>query len=395
MYKNILLVLSLISLLNAQTASEFKKEQLSSLNKQKKAFKNFKDKELNSFENYKLAQKKAFQDYKNDLEKIWNKPKLSTKKQWVSYSKNMKTMTNVDFENEVIEIQTIASTPKEAKQKMEVALARAVVIDTKTAQESDELEKRLQKIPKPKNIVDDKVKAEPILSTVIFDKKPTKKSVKSYVNKNIVYDRIKVKPSAKLNHENIYSVKVKMPKDTMIKRADIYYKEVKKQANLQNLPIALVFAIMHSESNFNPRARSHVPAYGLMQIVPKTAGIDSYVYLYKKKKIVSSTYLYNSTNNIKMGSAYLHILYYNYLRKIKNPDSKLYCTIAAYNTGAGNIAWAFTKTNNVNRAAPIINTMTPDEVYNKLLNDLKYDEPKKYLKKVIKRMAAYHKLYPE
>jgi membrane-bound lytic murein transglycosylase C len=150
---------------------------------------------------------------------------------------------------------------------------------------------------------------------------------------------------------------------------------------------------MHTESCFNPRARSYVPAYGLMQIVPHTAGVDSYKFLYKIKKIPSSTYLYNSTNNIKLGSAYLHILYYNYLKDIKNPISRLYCTIAAYNTGAGNVAWAFTHKYNVKKASKIINKLTPNEVYQKLLQNLKYDEPKHYLKKVTKRMDIYHKLY--
>ena len=149
----------------------------------------------------------------------------------------------------------------------------------------------------------------------------------------------------------------------------------------------------HSESSFNPKARSHIPAYGLMQIVPKSAGRDVYKFLYKQDKLVSGTYLYNSTNNITMGTAYLHILYYRYLKAIKNDDSRLYCTIAAYNTGAGNIAWAFTKTHNMNKAAPIINSLTPEQVYNRLLKDLRYDEPKHYLKRVKERMSAYHKVY--
>ena len=102
-----------------------------------------------------------------------------------------------------------------------------------------------------------------------------------------------------------------------------------------------------------------------------------------------------------MGSAYLHILYYMYLKKIKNPDSRLYCTIAAYNTGAGNIAFAFNRHKNLTRkqkyrvgnAADDINDLSPQEVYDRLLKDLKYDEPKHYLKKVSKRMSAYHKVY--
>jgi membrane-bound lytic murein transglycosylase C len=179
----------------------------------------------------------------------------------------------------------------------------------------------------------------------------------------------------------------------MVKRSKLYYDEVNKQAKKRKLPVSLVFAIMHSESSFNPRARSYVPAYGLMQIVPRTAGIDTYQFLYKKKKLVSSSYLYDTKNNITMGTAYLHILYYRYLRNIKDHTSRLYCTIAAYNTGSGNIARAFIGKNNMSEAAPIINSMTSKEVYNKLLKDLRHNEAKNYLKKVSKRMSSYHKVY--
>ena len=140
-------------------------------------------------------------------------------------------------------------------------------------------------------MVDAKVKAEPILSTVVFNKPPTKKSVQNYVNKNISSNKIKVKKSKKIKNFMVYSVKVKMPKNAMVKRSKLYYSEVKKQARKQKLPVPLVFAIMHSESSFNPRARSHIPAFGLMQIVPRSAGIDTYNYLYKKKKLVSGRYL--------------------------------------------------------------------------------------------------------
>ena len=122
---------------------------------------------------------------------------------------------------------------------------------------------------------------------------------------------------------------------------------------------------------------------------------DSYRLLHKKDGMPSATYLYNGKNNIEMGSAYLYILYYRYLKKIKDPQSRLYCAIAAYNTGAGNIAWAFTKTHNMNKAAPKINALSSDEVYEKLLKDLKYDEPKHYLKRVTKRMKVYKVAYKD
>ncbi|WP_294962113.1 murein transglycosylase domain-containing protein [Sulfurimonas sp.] len=393
MIKKLVIVTYLTSTLLAQSAQDFKTQQMQEFNKEKKQFGFYKKSQTQEFDAYQKAQDKVYKDYKKELGVFWDEPKISTKKKWVSYTQDKKTRTDVDFSKETITIETIASSPKEAKQKLQIALAKVVTIDTKSVQETDPLEKKIAQIKKPEGVVISDVKAEPILSTIVFKKEPTQSSVKHYVNKYIKNENIKTKNSQKIKHAKIYSVKVDLPKDTMIKRSRIYYDEVKKNARLQKLPMALIFAIMHTESNFNPRARSHIPAYGLMQIVPKTAGIDTYKYLYKKKKLVSGSYLYNSSNNIKMGTAYLHILYYKYLKDIKNQDTKLFCTIAAYNTGAGNIAWAFTKNHNMKKAAPLINKKSPNEVYNKLLRDLRYEEPKHYLKRVSKRMSAYYKIY--
>ena len=96
-----------------------------------------------------------------------------------------------------------------------------------------------------------------------------------------------------------------------------------------------------------------------------------------------------------MGSAYLHILYYRYLREIKNKNSRLFCTIAGYNTGAGNVAYAFSGTYNVKNAIAKINAMSPDEVFDYLQKNLRYEEPKVYMQRVISRMVAYHKAYGE
>ena len=179
----------------------------------------------------------------------------------------------------------------------------------------------------------------------------------------------------------------------MQKRSKVYLPDVKKNAERWDLPMALIFAIMHTESNFNPMAKSHVPAYGLMQLVPWSGAQDSYNFVYKVKKKPSATYLYNAQNNIELGSAYLHLQYYKYMKNIKNPTSRLYCTIAAYNTGAGNVAYAWSGNNNIYKAAAKINKMSSDEVYNHLIANLKYDEARNYLKKVNKKMDQYHKLY--
>ncbi|MCF6340601.1 MAG: transglycosylase SLT domain-containing protein [Sulfurimonas sp.] len=377
----------------AQSASDFKKQQMTDFQKNQLEFMLYKESKESKFESYKKAQNKVYAEYKKSILKYWDDPKISTQMSWVSYTEDKTTRTDVNFEKEIITLQTIASSKYNAKIKLQNALKIVITIDTKKAYNNDILEQNLEKIKKPSNIVISEINSEPILSTIIFDNTPTKASLENYLNKHVKKDNIKFKKSKKIKNKNVYTLNIKMPKGSVIKRSKIYYDEVKQQSKRQNIPKSLVFAIMHSESSFNPMARSHVPAYGLMQIVPRTAGIDSYIHLYNKKRVVSASYLYNTKNNITMGSAYLHILYYKYLKNIKDPQSRLYCTIAAYNTGAGNVAWAFVGTNNIKKASILINTMSSDQVYKKLQKDLKYNEPKRYLKKVLKRVDIYYKLY--
>lgn len=400
MFKKTLLLMAFISFANAETFKEFQQNQIQKENSNKQEFYTYKKSQEDAFEAYKNAQIKAFDDYKKSLGKYWKDPKISSKKEWLEYSNDKKTRTDVDFEKNTITVQTIATSPEDAKEKLKTALAKVVTIDNKGVEENDPLEKILAKIKKPIGIIDAPVKNEPILSNIIFNKKPTKNSVKTYVDKNVKNSNIKVIPS-KIEGSHVYTLNIRMPSDSMQKKSKQYYDDVSRYASKESLNISLLFAIMQTESSFNPRARSYIPAFGLMQIVPNSAGMDAYNYLYNERRLVSSSYLYNSTNNIMMGSAYLHILYYKYLKAIKNPTSRLYCTIAAYNTGAGNIAWAFNRNKNLsskqkysmNYAADDINSISSDAVYNKLLRNLRFDEPKLYLKNVSKRMVAYSKIY--
>lgn len=354
-------------------------------------FKQYKQSQQNQFQTYQQAQKKAFDDYKKELSVFWDEPKLSNKTEWITYSKDQKTRTDVDFENELITIETFAASKKQAQKKIDLALAKALTIDTKTAYMQDPLQKKLNTIPTPENITDDDIDTKPILKDVVFTNGANEKNLQEYVEKNTK----NIQTFTTNKQETLYVVKVKLPKNTTYKRSEIYFEDVLKNSKKQDIPLPLIFAIIHSESSFNPMARSYVPAFGLMQIVPKTAGVDAYHYLYNEKRLVSGNYLYNSQNNIKLGSAYLHILYYRYLKYIKNPQSRLYCTIAAYNTGAGNVARAFVGSNDVSSAAIIINTLSPKQVYARLLKDLKYDEPKVYLKRVSERKKVYENIYQQ
>jgi membrane-bound lytic murein transglycosylase C len=172
-------------------------------------------------------------------------------------------------------------------------------------------------------------------------------------------------------------------------RAQRFRPLVEKFAGKYKILPSLIYALMETESSFNPRARSGAPAYGLMQLVPRSGARDAYRYVHKQDRLVPPSFLYNPQNNVELGCAFVNILSNRYLKKIKHPLSRMFCAIAAYNTGAGNVARAFTNTRSVNQAAPVINDMSPDEVYTKLRSDLPYEETRNYIKKVTDRMPQY------
>ncbi|QSZ42243.1 DUF3393 domain-containing protein [Sulfurimonas aquatica] len=355
-------------------------------------FSSYKMTQENEFDKYKKELDEEYKAYKGELGKFWKDPKLSSKKEWVSYSEDKKSRSEVDFEKNEIVIETIAPSKEIAQKQLQKRLNYAVSKSTEEVIKTDPLQKKVAEISKKIDKFKTKKDDKPILSNIVFDKKPTKKDVKKYVSKTLEKSKIEVKKS-KLKDEKVYRIRVALPKNSTLKKSKAYEADVRKNAKRFEIPVPLIFAIIQTESDFNPFAKSHIPAFGLMQVVPTSAGRDIYKFLYKKKGMPSATYLYSGKNNIEMGSTYLHILYYRYLKKIKNPQSRLYCSIAAYNTGAGNIAWAFTRKYNVNKAVGKINAMTPEEVYNHLQANLRFDEPKHYLKRVRKRMPAYSAAY--
>jgi len=83
----------------------------------------------------------------------------------------------------------------------------------------------------------------------------------------------------------------------------------------------------------------------------------------------------------------LHILDTKYLQKIKNPQSREYCIIASYNGGSGNLLRTFSRDKKY--AIKVINSLTPKEVYNRLINSLPYEETRNYVKKVTKAKQKY------
>jgi len=187
--------------------------------------------------------------------------------------------------------------------------------------------------------------------------------------------------------KKVMGVKFGMVKDHLDIRAGKYRPNVIQASKRFSISPNLIYSIMKVESDFNPFAVSSAMAVGLMQVVPSTAGSDVYEYLNGKPGIPSRKGLFVPATNIKYGSAYLHLLNTRFLGSINNPVSREYCVIAGYNGGAGGVLRTFDRDRK--KAVAKINSIPPDQVYDKLRRDLPYQETRRYLYKVLEAKKRF------
>jgi membrane-bound lytic murein transglycosylase C len=329
--KKIISVFAIGSFLFANNYNDFQQQFNNYIKTTNTQYINYKKELNNGFKQYKEALNKGFELYKKSLSKYWKNPELSDKTTFVEYSKDKKIRKKVDYKNNYIQIDVIAKDAVSAKKEIAKSLYSLSVENTQTAFNKNPVLKTVNTQLKNKYV--SMVKStppskEPIVADIIFKKPPTQKEVIHYALKTVKTHKINT-TSSKVPDMKVYSIKIPLPPKSYLRKAKIYKSEVFKRSKQFKLTPEFIYAIIQTESAFNPMARSYIPAFGLMQIVPSSAGADAYKMLTGQKKILAPSYLYNAQNNILIGSAYLNKIYYGYMRKIKNPMSRLYCTIAA------------------------------------------------------------------
>ncbi|MDP1635543.1 MAG: murein transglycosylase domain-containing protein, partial [Gallionellaceae bacterium] len=164
--------------------------------------------------------------------------------------------------------------------------------------------------------------------------------------------------------KNVLYVQMNMVNAHVDKRAVQYASTVRKHSDGTQVSRSLIYAVIKTESAFNPYAVSSAPAYGMMQLVPSSGGREAYRKAKGEDVMPSKEYLFDADNNIELGSTYLGVLLRDSpLREIRNPVSREYCAIAAYNTGPSNVFRAFSTLSGKARqveALDRINAMKPD-----------------------------------
>ena len=369
----------------------------------------------------------AFQRLKAEAEAVWGQDDaaLPTQSVWVDYSDDMQSRRQFDFEEGVLKIEQIVDDTATQADLMDSLVASVAEAESDT--EADLSEKdavlnyaketlaaqdiALSEAPAASNapvleglmaLEDAEVAAsiETQLGSAL--QAPVAANVDSGGSAANAPDQgaeaeassSEITVSSAILSSGAKKVTVTIPfaVDYLSESAQRYQNQVIEEANRRGLPPSLVYAIMETESHFNPRARSHIPAFGLMQLVPSSGGLDAYHYVYGEKLVLGPEYYFNPDQNVELGTAYLDLLLTRYLRAVDNEESRTLCAIAAYNTGAGNVARSFSGGTSVRGAAPLINALEPEAVYEHLIANLPYEETRNYVKKVTKARERYRAL---
>ncbi|WP_286234183.1 transglycosylase SLT domain-containing protein [Thalassotalea sediminis] len=143
-----------------------------------------------------------------------------------------------------------------------------------------------------------------------------------------------------------------------------FNQQITAYADQHKIQPAWAFAITRRESSFMSDAYSSVGAKGLMQIMPGTAK-----QLTRKKKL-SNKYLFNSENNIRLGTKYLRNL-------LDRHDGNQILATAAYNAGPYRVKkWL------------AANDSLPADIW---IETIPYKETREYVKSVL----AYQQIYQQ
>jgi soluble lytic murein transglycosylase len=148
-----------------------------------------------------------------------------------------------------------------------------------------------------------------------------------------------------------------------------YEKEIAAVAEKYDVDPYLLAAVARTESGFDPDAKSHAGAVGLMQFLPNTAefvtGLDSW-------KGPKNPALRDPQDSLELGACYLAYL----LRRFDDQTAAL----AGYNAGPNAVAGWIEKAGGAD-------SFTAE--------DIRYPETREFVRRVVRSQALYEKAHPD
>ncbi|HCH1001768.1 TPA: membrane-bound lytic murein transglycosylase MltC [Vibrio parahaemolyticus] len=321
------------------------------------------------FEKDTAALDALINSFSGNIKKRWGQRevKYAGKSNYVKYIDNYLSRTEVDFQKGLITIETVS--PTEPQKHLKNAIITTLLTPDDPANVDLFSSKEI------------KLEGQPFLYKQVLDqdKKPIQWSWRANRFADyLIANNIKTKD---VDFKKAYYVEIPMVADHFSKRSYQYADIVRRASKKYDIPEDLIYAIIKTESSFNPYAVSWANAYGLMQVVPKTAGRDVFKLVKNKPGQPSPEYLFNPENNIDTGTAYFYILKNRYLREVQHPTSLEYSMISAYNGGTGGVLNTFNRSDR-KRAMRDLNSLQPNQVYWALTKKHPNAEARRYLEKV-------------
>lgn len=306
--------------------------------------------------------------FSGNIEKRWGsrEVKIAGKRNYVKYIDNYLSRTEVNFDDGKIIIETVSPTDPKGH------LKDAIVTTLLTPDDPAHVD-----LFSSKNI---ELKGQPFLYHQVVDQENQPIQWSWRANRfadYLIANQLKVK---QVDFKKAYYVEIPMVADQIQIRSYQYADIVQRASRKYDIPEDLIYAIIKTESSFNPYAVSWANAYGLMQVVPKTAGRDVFKLVKNRAGEPTPEYLFNPENNIDTGTAYFYILKNRYLRDVRNPTSLEYSMISAYNGGTGGVLNTFSRDRQ--RAMRDLNALQPNQVYWALTKKHPNAESRRYLEKV-------------
>ncbi len=357
-----------------------------------------------------------WQQVKREAEKKWDQARQSNQKEWVDYSPSYEARSTVDFEHGVIAITVLVPIGETGSSHADPA---AVLLAMKEAQAeagaagaprlaaasaADPASVMIARAALPaawtkivqqfEQVFAKEARAgRPVLANQVVTKSGAPvapQAAKSFVESEVIPNAVvEDKPMQAQDGVTRAQVTAKVPlaPDHLQQRAQLYRDDVDVHAKRHGLDPRLLFAIIHTESYFNPLAQTPAPAYGLMLLVPRGPARDAYNYLYKNDIVLDDGYLQDPTHNVELGAAYLHLLRRQLVPNMEDGEKKNYLVACAY-------TWGMDKTRDQILKQARVQDLTSTQVFT-LLSQKTPESTRAYLNRVRDRIAMYESLTPK
>ncbi len=325
------------------------------------------------------ALKAKLKNFKRIVNEIWGEedPQEPGPKDYVKYTDKYYNRVHIDFEAGRVTVETVARSDQRNY------LKKAIIITLLIPDDPREVDLYSDVAPKSKK------SGKPFLYDQVLDHDGQAIAWEWRANRYAEYLVNNKLEKVRLGKHDGLRVQFSLVATHQQVRAYKYASLVQKYGRKYNVTESLIYGVIKTESSFNPFAVSHAPAYGLMQIVPRTAGRDVFEKIKQKPGQPSPQYLYDPENNIDTGTAYLKILQEQYLVKVRNNNARRYTVISAYNGGAGNVLKTFS--GDRSKAIDKINQLSSNQVYDQLVNKHPSHESRRYLFKVTEAQKEFWK----